>query len=80
MSSVVEGGLVSVVLTPDLASVVRRGASASARYMGVFVVDSVVVNYQIVMILSCGDRNRVIISTSRSRGLVCPCLALHPPG
>ena len=43
MSSVVEGGLVSVILKSDLVSVVRRGASASARYLGVFVVDSVVV-------------------------------------
>jgi hypothetical protein len=33
--------------------VVRRGASASARYMGVFVVDSVVVMNRVPMIDSC---------------------------
>ena len=50
MSSVVlNADLVSAVLTPDLASVVRRGASTSARYMGVFVVEPVVV------IIRCDD-------------------------
>jgi hypothetical protein len=42
MSSVVlNADLVSAVLTPDLVSVVQRGASTSARYVGVFVVESV---------------------------------------
>ena len=50
MSSVVlNADLVSAVLTPDLVSVVRRGASTSARYVGVFVAESVVV------IIRCDD-------------------------
>jgi hypothetical protein len=57
MSSVVlNADLVSAVLTPDLVSVVRRGASTSARYVGVFVVESWW-SLSDVMIFSWGDRN-----------------------
>ena len=87
MSSVVlNADLVSMILKPDLVSVVRRGASTSALYVGVFVSRLGGGHYQIVTIFSCGDRNPSdhldikIARISLPRGLVCPCLALHPPG
>src|SRR4029450_7056935 len=43
VSVVLRPGLVSVVLRPELGSVGGRGGSAAARYVGVFVVESVVV-------------------------------------